>query len=65
MSENTIEYHIYRPPKKSKWTCYLFGNRPGKTGITWTPDDGQEPNWFIRFMMRVCFDCLWVKENKK
>ena len=49
-------------PKPSNWTCYMFGNRPGGTGISYTPSEGQVPNWFVRLMMRICFDCLWVKK---
>ena len=21
--------------------------------------------WFVRWMMKICFDCLWVKERKE
>ena len=47
----------------SDWKCYMFGNRPGGTGIVYTPSKGNEPNWFARQMMWVFFDCLWVKEK--
>jgi hypothetical protein len=50
-------------PEFSEWQCYLFGNRPpGTSGIVWRPRKGGEPHAFARFMMRVCFDCLWVKD---
>jgi hypothetical protein len=50
--------------KYSNWKCYLFGNRPDvNTGIVYTPQEGQVPNRFVRFMMRICFDCMWVKEK--
>ena len=55
-------------PECSEWKCYMFGNRPevnnpdGK-GIVYYPAKGQVPNRFVRFMMRVCFDCLWVKND--
>jgi hypothetical protein len=49
--------------ERSKWTCYLFGNRPGRMGMSYTPQKGQVPNRFVRFMMRICFDCYWVKED--
>ena len=50
-------------PKLSNWTCYLFGNRPGGSGIIYTPQEGRVPNRFVRFMMRICFDCKWVKND--
>jgi hypothetical protein len=51
-------------PKYSSWKCYLFGNRPDvNCGITYTPVEGQVPNRFVRWMMYLCFDCLWVKEK--
>ena len=49
-------------PKQSNWTCYMFGNRPGGMGMAYKPAEGQVPNSFVRFMMRICFDCVWVKE---
>lgn len=51
-------------PERSEWSCYLFGNRPGGAGIVYTPNKGKEPNWFVRWMMKICFDCLWVKERE-
>ena len=50
-------------PECSDWKCYMFGNRPDGYGITYFPVKGQVPNRFVRFMMKVCFDCLWVKED--
>ena len=51
-------------PKQSNWTCYMFGNRPDANfGIVYIPQEGRVPNRFVRWMMRICFDCLWV-ENK-
>ena len=66
--ESTEGILIYKPqyigyPESSKWTCYLFGNRPGGMGMTYTPQKGQVPNRFVRFMMRICFDCYWVKKD--
>jgi hypothetical protein len=49
-------------PKLSNWTCYLFGNRPGGMGMVYTPAEGQVPNRFVRFMMRICLGCTWVKK---
>jgi hypothetical protein len=40
----------------------MFGNRPNANyGISYTPAEGRVPNRFVRFMMRICFDCLWVE----
>lgn len=50
--------------ESADWQCYLFGNRPGKIGIVYRPSKGNVPNFFVRWMMKVCFDCLWVKDNK-
>jgi hypothetical protein len=58
------EYTFQITPERSEWQCYLFGNRPGGAGISYRPVKGKEPNWFVRLMMLVCFDCLWVKDKK-
>jgi hypothetical protein len=51
-------------PERSEWKCYLFGNTPqDNQGIVWIPIKGQEPNRFVRWMMKVCFACTWVKEK--
>lgn len=50
-------------PKYSNWKCYLFGNRPGENGIVYAPTKGRVPNRFVRWMMRICFDCMWVEEK--
>ena len=49
-------------PKQSNWNCYMFGGSPGD-GITWTPHEGKVPNRFVRFMMKLCFACTWVKKD--
>ena len=51
-------------PERSEWKCYLFGNTPqDNQGIVWIPIKGQEPNWFVRWIMKVCFACTWEKNN--
>ena len=57
-------YYTFKQPERSEWKCYLFGNTPqDNTGIVWIPIKGQEPNWFVRWMMKVCFACTWEKKN--
>jgi len=48
-------------PKLSNWTCYMFGGSPG-CGIAYTPEEGTVPNRFVRFMMKICLGCTWVKK---
>jgi hypothetical protein len=60
----TNSYTFVTTPEQSEWVCYLWGNRPNLTGIVWRPNKGKEPNWFVRWMMKICFDCLWIKEKK-
>jgi hypothetical protein len=59
-----IKYRAASTPEYSDWQCYMWGNRPGGVGIVYRPNKGTEPNWFVRWMMKVCFDCLWVKDKK-
>ena len=69
LKTGVVDYSKYQPlqflqfPKSSNWKCYLFGNRPGGNGFVYTPAEGQVPNRFVRFMMRICLGCLWVKEK--
>ena len=52
-------------PERSEWACYMFGNKPNiNDGIKYIPKKDCEPNWFVRWMMKVCFDCTWIKEKK-
>jgi hypothetical protein len=41
----------------------MFVGRAGE-GVSYRPVKEYEPNWFVRWMMKVCFDCTWVKEKK-
>ena len=59
----SITFYSINLPKPSNYTCYMFGNRPGGSGIIYNPAEGQVPNRFVRFMMRICFGCLWVKND--
>jgi hypothetical protein len=58
-----IKYKFIEQTPRSDWQCYMFGNRPGGIGIVYTAQEGRVPNRFVRWMMLVCFDCLWVKEK--
>lgn len=57
------DFYFIEQPKPSGWTCYMFGNKPGGMGIAYTPAEGQVPNAFVRWMMRVCFACTWVRSK--
>ena len=65
MTEHKIDYKLQHIglPEQSKWTCYLYGNRPGGMGLVYIPQKGNVPNRFVRFMMRICFDCYWEKKD--
>lgn len=59
-SEKEYEYSLFEPPKLANWQCHLFGS-DGTNGITYRPVEGKVPNWFIRWMMKICLGCTWVK----
>ena len=57
-------FYTIKLPERSEWKCYMFGNTPhDNQGIVWVPIKGQEPNWFVRWMMKVCFACTWEKNT--
>lgn len=60
---NGLKTYIIFNQEPSGWKCYLFGNRPDGQGMIYFPAKGQVPNRFVRFMMKVCFDCLWVNNE--
>lgn len=64
MADDKLDFTI-NLPEQSDWQCFLFGNRPGGMGVTYRPRKGGVPNPFVRFMMRVCFDSVWVKDKPK
>ena len=49
------------PPEQSEWSCQLFGSGPG--GMVWRPAKGRHPNAFQRWMCRVFFASVWVKDK--
>jgi hypothetical protein len=61
--KSDLKYEIRLTSEQSEWSCYLFGNRPGGYGLIYTPKKDCEPNWFVRWMMKICFDCTWVREK--
>jgi hypothetical protein len=52
------------PEQDPDWKCYLFGNTPSGHGMVYFPSKGQVPNWFVRWMMKVCLGCTWVKKEQ-
>ena len=50
-------------PKLSNWTCYAFGGDTSFSPMTWVPQEGRVPNAWVRFWMKVFFDCKWVKNK--
>lgn len=58
-------YHLTIFPKYevSNWKCYLFGNKPGGPGMIYTPEEGQVPNCFVRYFMKIFLGCTWIKDN--
>lgn len=59
-----IDYAFIKLPEQSEWKCYMFGNTPDGMGMVYVPSKGNEPNCFVRWMMKICFACTWVKETK-
>ena len=47
----------------SGWRCDLFGS-VYPYGISYSPVRGQVPNAFVRWMMRLCLGCTWVREQR-
>lgn len=52
-------------PSTSDWSCYMFGNTPSGNGMVLMPAEGNVPNWFVRWMMKACFACTWVKAEAR
>ena len=63
LSSYNSERDTFKAVEPSGWNCYLFGNKPiGGQGMVYHPKKGQEPNRFIRFMMKICLGCTWIKD---
>jgi hypothetical protein len=57
--------HSYHQPESSEWNCHLFGSDPALGGgLIYTPIKGRVPNWFVRWMMKICLGCCWVKNKE-
>jgi len=55
----TTDYSI-EIPKTSGWVVRLFGSKANH-GMHYYPPEGTVPNFFIRWMMKVCLGCTWEK----
>lgn len=58
-TEKTYSFYV---EERSEWICYMFGASKNE-GFAYRPAKGKQPNWFVRWMMKVCFACTWVKEE--
>ena len=59
---NTEGLTITEQPELSGWKCYLFGSKPEMyPAFMYTPNIHNVPNWFVRYMMKICLGCTWVK----
>ncbi len=43
--------------EESEWDCYLFGS----DNFIFKPTKGNHPNFFWRFMQKICFGNKWIK----
>jgi len=60
-----VGYATISVPEPSNWQCFMYGCKPTDAYKTvYRPYVGKVPNWFIRYMMRVCLGCTWVKDKK-
>ena len=59
MTTDELRFVSQRPV--SKWRCYLFGG--GESGLVWRPNEGDEPNWFWRWMQYLAFGNRWVHDD--
>lgn len=56
----TGENYIFTALKSSNWTCHLFGSE----SLTFTPNEGEVPNWFWRKMQYLAFGNRWEKIDR-
>lgn len=61
LDTNPKDYKMLELPEQSDWICHLFGSKGD--GFCYNPLKGCEPNWFVRWMMKICFACTWEKRK--
>jgi hypothetical protein len=47
---------VVQCPEPSGWKCEMIGSY-----LVIFPTKGNVPNWFHRFMQRLCFGFKWIK----
>ena len=57
---NDTEYCILKPIEYSEWYCHPLGMEH----YEFHPMKGDEPNWFIRWMSNIFFNCKWQKDKE-
>lgn len=60
-SDNITSFKISEQ-KRSNWKCHLFGSNGD--GITYIPGEGRVPNFIVRWFMKICLGCTWVKDKE-
>jgi hypothetical protein len=67
MSENTTDssecvLNTLTFPKHSGWKCHVLGRA---ARIVWEPNEGEVPNRWVRFWMRVFFGSVWERIDEQ
>ena len=58
----SVTFVDIKQPEKSEWVCYMYGSKPSDPYKTiYHPYKESTPNKFVRFMMKICLGCTWVK----
>jgi len=57
-----MEQCTFKQIEQGEWECEMFGS--GRD-LVWTPNKGNEPNWFWRQMQYLCFGNKWIKTTNK
>jgi hypothetical protein len=62
-SGTTFNYAEIKQPEYSNWQCYMYGGKPESSYNTiYRPTVETLPNRFVRYMMKICLGCTWVKD---
>lgn len=56
-NEYSTSYVFMTRPQSKEWKCHLFGS----DYLIYYPSEDGVPNAFVRFMMRICLGCKWVR----